>query len=117
MGNNRGCNNLSTIDINPGSATFGTVLRSISIGATPQGVAVSSHLGMAVVANSSAGTASIVNLLTNTEAVADVAVGTNPIGVAINESTGVALVAHSGSNTLSPTNLGLLFRSTPATSL
>jgi DNA-binding beta-propeller fold protein YncE len=114
---NSGCNNLSTIDINPSSATFGTVLRSISIGATPQGVAVSSHLGMAVVANSSAGTASIVNLRTNTEAVADVAVGTNPIGVAINESTGVALVANFGSNTVSQINLGLLFGSTPATSL
>src|SRR5712692_6900083 len=114
---NSGCNNLSTIDINPSSATFGTVLRSISIGATPQGVAVSSHLGMAVVANSSAGTASIVNLQTNTEAVADVAVGTNPIGVAINESTGVALVANFGSNTVSQINLGLLFGSTPATSL
>src|SRR5712692_7722586 len=114
---NSGCNNLSTIDINPSSATFGTVLRSISIGATPQGVAVSSHLGMAVVANSSAGTASIVNLRTNAEAVADVAVGTNPIGVAINESTGVALVANFGSNTVSQINLGLLFGSAPATSL
>src|SRR5712692_3665801 len=114
---NSGCNNLSTIDINPSSATFGTVLRSISIGATPQGVAVSSHLGMAVVANSSAGTASIVNLRTNAEAVADVAVGTNPIGVAINESTGVALVANFRSNTVSQINLGLLFGSSPATSL
>src|SRR5260370_5309582 len=117
MGNNRGCNHLSTIDINPSSATFGTVLRSISIGATPQGVAVSSHLGMAVVANSSAGTASIVNLRTNTEALANVAVGTNPIRVAINESTGVPLVANFGSNTVSQINLGLLFGSTTTPSL
>jgi len=114
---NSGCNNLSTIDINPSSTTFGTVLRSLSIGATPQGVAVSSHLGMAVVANNGAGTASIVNLLTNSEAVADVQVGSSPTGVAINEATGVALVANFGSNTVSQINLGLLFGSSPATSL
>jgi DNA-binding beta-propeller fold protein YncE len=107
------------IDINPvaGSTTFGTVLRSIPIGATPQGVAVSSHLGMAVVANNGAGTASIVNLKTNAEAVPDVQTGSSPIGVAINEATGVALVANFGSNTVSQINLGLLFGSSPATSL
>src|SRR5712664_2703125 len=114
---NSGCNNLSTIDINPSSATFGTVLRSLPIGATPQGVAVSSHLGMAVVANNAAGTASIVNLLTNAEAVPDVTVGTSPIGVAVNEATGVALVANFGSNTVSQINLRLLFRSSPPPSL
>ena len=114
---NSGCNNLSTIDINPSSTTFGTVLRSLSIGATPQGVAVSSHLGMAVVANNAAGTVSVVNLLTNAEAVPDVAVGTSPTGVAINEATGVALVANFQSNTISQINLGLLFGSSPATSL
>jgi DNA-binding beta-propeller fold protein YncE len=58
-----------------------------------------------------------VNLLTNKEAVADVAVGTSPMGVAINEATGVALVANFGSNTVSQINLGLLFGSSPATSL
>jgi hypothetical protein len=112
-----GCNSLSTIDINPSSTTFGTVLRSLPIGATPQGVAVNSHLGMAVVANNAAGTVSVVNLLTNAEAVADVPVGTSPIGVAINEATGVALVANFGSNTISQINLGLLFGSSPPTSL
>jgi len=114
---NSGCNNLSTIDINPSSTTFGTVLRSLPIGATPQGVAVSSHLGMAVVANNAAGTASIVNLLKNAEAVPDVTVGTSPTGVAVNEATGVALVANFGSNTVSQINLGLLFGSSPSTSL
>jgi len=114
---NSGCNNLSTIDINPSSTTFGTVLRSLSIGAMPQGVAVSSHLGMAVVANNAAGTVSIVDLVNNKEAVPDVAVGTSPTGVAINEATGVALVANFGSNTISQINLGLLFGSSPATSL
>ncbi len=116
---NSGCNNLSTIDINPSSATFGTVLHSLSIGATPQGVAVSSHLGMAVVANNGAGTVSVVNLLASppAEAVPDVAVGSSPTGVAINEATGVALIANFGSNTISQVNLGLLSGSSPATSL
>jgi DNA-binding beta-propeller fold protein YncE len=114
---NSGCNSLSTIDINPSSTTFGSVLRSLPIGATPQGVAVSSHLGMAVVANNAAGTASIVDLVNNKEAVADVQVGSSPTGVAINEATGVALVANFGSNTVSQINLGLLFGSSPPTSL
>jgi len=116
---NSGCNSLSVIDLNPvpGSLTFGTVLKSVSIGATPQGVAISSHLGMAVVANNGAGTASIVNLVTGAEAVADVKVGTSPIGVAINEATGVALVANFGDNTVSQINLSLLSGSSPATSL
>jgi DNA-binding beta-propeller fold protein YncE len=116
---NSGCNSVSTIDINPvlGSTTFGTVLHTIGTGSTPQGVALSSHLGLAVVANNGAGTASIVNLLTNAEAVPDVSTGTSPIGVAVNEATGVALVANFGSNTVSQINLGLLSGSSPATSL
>jgi DNA-binding beta-propeller fold protein YncE len=114
---NSGCNNISTIDINPSSATFGTVLNSIPVGTAPQGVAVSAHLGLAVVANNGSGNASIVNLLTNTQPVAAVQVGTNPVGVAISDSTGAALVANFTSNTVSQINLGLLFGSSPATSL
>jgi DNA-binding beta-propeller fold protein YncE len=118
---NNGCNSLSVIDINPvpGSMTFGTVLNSVSIGGGPQGVAVNSRLGMAVVANNAAGTASIVNLAKTppVEAVPDVTVGSSPIGVAINEATGVALVANFGSNSVSQINLALLFGSSPATTL
>jgi hypothetical protein len=114
---NSGCNNVSTIDINPASPTFGHVLNSIAVGKTPQGVAVSPRLGLAVVANNGDGTASVVNLLTNTQSVAAVAVGTNPIGVAIDDATGVALVANFTSNSISEINLGLLFGASPATSL
>jgi DNA-binding beta-propeller fold protein YncE len=118
---NNGCNSLSVIDINPvpGSTTFGTILSSIPIGANPLGVAVNSHRGFAVTANNSAGTASIVDLKKNppVEAVPDVKVGSSPIGVAINESTGVALLANFGDNSVSQINLGLLFGSSPATSL
>jgi DNA-binding beta-propeller fold protein YncE len=114
---NSGCNNISTIDINTASPTFGHVLHSTAVGATPQGIAVSPRLGLAVVANNGDATASVVNLLTNTQPVAAVAVGTNPVGVAISDATGVAVVANFASNTVSQINLGLLFGSTPATSL
>jgi DNA-binding beta-propeller fold protein YncE len=122
---NSGCNNISIIDINPASPTFGTITNpisaslpsTISVGATPQGIAISQHLGFAVVANNAAGTASVVDLVNAKEAVPDVTVGTSPIGVAVNEATGVALVANFGSNTVSQINLGLLLGSSPATSL
>jgi DNA-binding beta-propeller fold protein YncE len=114
---NSGCNNISTIDINTASPTFGHVLHSIAVGATPQGIAVSPRLGLAVTANNGDATASVVNLLTNTQPVAAVAVGTNPIGVAISDATGVAMIANFTSNTVSQINLGLLFGSAPATSL
>jgi DNA-binding beta-propeller fold protein YncE len=114
---NSGCNNISIVDINTASPTFGHVLHSIAVGTTPQGIAVSPRLGLAVIANNGGGTASVVNLLTNTQPVAAVSVGTNPIGVAISDSTGVALVANFTSNTVSEINLGLLFGSAPATSL
>jgi DNA-binding beta-propeller fold protein YncE len=114
---NSGCNNISTIDINTASPTFGQILNSIAVGTTPQGIAVSPRLGLAVVANNGSGNVSIVNLLTNTQPVAAVAVGTNPIGVAIDDATGVAMVANFTSNTVSEINLGLLFGSAPATTL
>jgi DNA-binding beta-propeller fold protein YncE len=122
---NSGCNSISMIDMNPSSLTFGTITNpfsatlpsTLSVGATPQGVAISQHLGMAVVANNGAGTASVVDIVNMKERVADVGVGTSPIGVGVNEATGVALVANFGSNTVSQINLGLLFGSSPATSL
>jgi DNA-binding beta-propeller fold protein YncE len=122
---NSGCNNISMIDINPLSPKFGTLTNpfsttlpgTLSVGAGPQGIAINQHLGLAVVANNGAGTASVVDLVNMKEAVPDVTTGTSPIGVAINEVTGVALVANFGSNTVSQINLGLLSGSSPATSL
>jgi DNA-binding beta-propeller fold protein YncE len=122
---NSGCNSISMIDINPTSPTFGMITNPFSttlpstlpIGGSPQGVAISQHLGLAVVANNGAGTASVVDLVNMKEVVPDVTVGTSPIGVAVNEATGVALVANFGTNTVSQINLGLLSGSSPATSL
>jgi hypothetical protein len=123
---NSGCNNISIIDINPADAStatgpnagkFGTILKNIPVGASPQGVAVSQPFGLAVVANNGAGTVSIVNLLTSSSAVPDVSTGTNPTGVAINDATGAALVTNTGSNTVSEIDLGQLSTSPPPTTL
>ena len=114
---NSGCNNVSVIDINPSSTTFGAIKSTIAVGTTPQGVAISPPLGLAVVANNGSNNASVVNLLTNTQPVSAVTVGTNPSGVAINPDTGVAIVANTASNTISQINLALLSGSSPATSL
>jgi DNA-binding beta-propeller fold protein YncE len=114
---NTGCNSISTVDINPASPTFGTVLNTIPVGAGPQGIAVSGRLGLAVVANNTAGTASVVDLTTQKLPVPDVTTGTTPIGVAINDATGAALIANFGNNTVTEINLGLLSGASPATSL
>src|SRR5260370_12610256 len=62
---NSGCNSLSIIDINPDPANvnFGKIINTIAVGATPQCVAVSSHLGKAVGANNRARTSSISDVL------------------------------------------------------
>ena len=109
---NSGCNNVSVIDINPQSPTFGAIKSSIPTGGDPQGVAVSPRFGVAVVANNSDGTASVLNLLNGTQKVPAVTVGTSPIGVAIDEGTGTALVANNGSGTVSELNLALLVATT-----
>jgi DNA-binding beta-propeller fold protein YncE len=123
---NSGCNNISVVDINPTvtvngqtvqNPNFGSILTSIAVGATPQGLAVSQPFGIAVVANNTAGTVSFVNLLTNSLAVPDVSTGTSPTGVAINDATGAVIVANTGSNTVTEIDMSPLFASPPATSL
>jgi DNA-binding beta-propeller fold protein YncE len=132
---NGGCNSISIIDIKPtmevtvngqpetvANPNFGTVQNTVAVGTTPQGIAISQRLGVAVVANNGTNNASIIDLTKNPPvpfAVSPVATGTNPAGVAINEATGAAIVANTGSNTISEINLSLLFPSTgtPPTTL
>jgi DNA-binding beta-propeller fold protein YncE len=122
---NSGCNTVSVIDINPTvnsapNPNFGKVLSTVGVGASPTGVAVSGRLGIAVVSNNGAGTASIIdvrNPAAAKEIVPDVTVGTSPMGVAIDQDNGAAVVANNGSNTVSVINLNPLFAATPATSL
>ena len=120
-----GCNSVVTLDLNPANATFGQLIGSpISVGTTPQGIAISQKLGLAVVANHGTNTSSILDLrpLPSNPAVQivpDVTTGTSPTGVAINDATGAAIVANTGANTISLINLELLFPSTgtPPTTL
>jgi len=118
-----GCNSIVKVDLNPASPTFGQLLGSpISVGTTPQGVAISQKLGLAVVANHGTNTASILDLTQNpvVEKVPDVTTGTNPTGVGIDDPIGVAVVANTGANTVSIINLASLFPpagTTPPTSL
>lgn len=109
---NSGCNNFSIIDIAPGSSTFGQLIGNpVSVGTTPQGIAIYQPHGLAVVANNGSHTVSIIDLTKNppAPAVPDVTVGTNPTGIAVNDATGVAVVTNTGSNNISTINLGLLF--------
>ena len=123
---NSGCNNISVVDINPTATVggntvqnpnFGKILNTIAVGAGPQGIAVSQPFGLAVVANNTAGTASIVDLVKGSLAVPDVSTGTNPTGVAINDATGAAIIANTGSNTITEITLGALSTSPPPTTL
>jgi DNA-binding beta-propeller fold protein YncE len=72
------------LSIEPGPTSFPTAPSgTIGVGAGPSAIAIDPVLDMAVVANSGAGTVSIINLATN--AVVPVAVGPNPTGVAIDD--------------------------------
>ena len=117
---NSGCTSISVVDINPttvvagvtaANPNFGTVRSTIAVGATPIGVAIDQHRGLAVVANSGDNTASVVDLTQQppVQKVPAVAVGTNPLGVAMNDATDVAVLANNGSQTVSLIDLALLF--------
>ena len=116
-----GCNNIAVIDVNPASLTFGSIINTAAVGATPEGIAVSQRFGLAVVANNGDGTASVIDLTKHppVQAVPAIQTGSNamPIGVAINEATGAALIANNNANTVSEVDLSQLFAATPATTL
>lgn len=108
---NAGCSSISIIDINPASATFGSLVagKTIPTGTSPSAVAVSQRYGLAVVSNFADGTVSVLDLIAGTQKVPAVTVGSKPMGVAISDDTGVALLANSGTNTVSEINLAPLF--------
>jgi DNA-binding beta-propeller fold protein YncE len=126
-----GCNSVVALDINPTvngqpNPHLGQMYGPpVAVGTSPQGIAISQPLGLAVVTNNGSNTASILNLAplapcapvapmpasncSPVEIIPDVSVGTNPTGVSINDATGIALVANTGSNTVSSLNLATLF--------
>ncbi len=118
-----GCNSIVKLDLNPASPTFGQLLGSpVSVGSTPEGIAISQKLGLAVVANHGTNTASILDLTQSpaVQKVPDVTTDSNPTGVGIDDVIGVAVVANTGANTVSVINLASLFPpagTTPPTTL
>jgi DNA-binding beta-propeller fold protein YncE len=93
---NSNCDSVALIDMNTGA-----ILNTIAVGDNPQGVAVSSGLGRAVVTNRTSGTASVIDLTQMTPTVAStVTTGAEPLGVAISENSGQALVANAASGTV-----------------
>ena len=73
---------------------------TIPVGTSPQGVAILSRTGRAVITNFSSNNASLLDLATNT-VTSTVTTGTGPLGVAINPNDGQAYVANTAANTLS----------------
>ncbi len=131
---NFSCNSVTSIAVNQAGYTkvdgtvvpYGTVLNTVTVGPNPVGIAVSSRLGYAVVANygdTPTGSASIINIsnpesmyvltftttsgsTTTTSAV--VPVGLAPLGVTIDNDHSLALIANNGSNTVSSIDLTVL---------
>jgi DNA-binding beta-propeller fold protein YncE len=99
---NNGCGSISIVDLTPGATA--PLTKTIAVGNAPSGIDVIPRMGYAVVANNTDGTASIVNLNTDT-VVATPSTGTNPTGVAINPLSGVAIVANTGSNSITAIDL------------
>lgn len=82
---------------------------TIAVGSSPSAIAVDEADGLAVVANTGANSASIINLATNA-VVSTVAVGNAPTGVAVDDAMpaplhNLAVVVNSGDNTLSTIDL------------
>ena len=81
-----------------------TVVSSITVGASPQGVAVNPAGTFAYVTNSDSNSVSKINL-SNDTVVSSVTVGSSPQGVAINPAGTFAYVANYSSNSVSKINL------------
>jgi YVTN family beta-propeller protein len=81
-----------------------TVSTTVGVGRHPEGVAIDSALGLAVVTNHNAGSVSLVSL-TSRAVIGNVAVGLQPVAVAVNPVTGVAVVANAGSHTVTLVDL------------
>jgi len=89
---------ISAVNLSIEPTSFPTApSTSIGVGASPSAIAIDPVLDVAVVANTGAGTVSIINLATN--AVVPVTVGPNPTGVAIDDQLAhhLAVVVNNGS--------------------
>ena len=88
----------------PASAAGGyTVTATIGVGSDPDGLAVDSTAGAVYVANSGAGTVSVIDEKTNA-VTATIGVGSDPHGVAVNPAAGTVYVTNAGDDTVSVIN-------------
>jgi YVTN family beta-propeller protein len=99
------------VNPNPASISAGPG-ATIAVGAGPSAIAVDKADGIALVANTTAGTVSLINLNTDT-VTGTITVGTAPTGVAVDDMLPhhMAYVVNSGSDTISAIDLSL---ATPA---
>jgi len=77
-----------------------TVVKTISVGSAPHGVAVTPNSSLAYVANSSSSNISVISVASNT-VTATIPVGTTPHGVAFTPDSSFAYVTNHDSNTVS----------------
>jgi DNA-binding beta-propeller fold protein YncE len=95
-----GCTEVAVMNLSNGTG------RTVSVGASPLGVAVLPRLGVAVVANNGSNNASVVPEVAQTlQCPATIATGTGPVGVAADQDTGEAAVANSAASTVTILNL------------
>jgi DNA-binding beta-propeller fold protein YncE len=97
------------VNPNPASISAGAG-APIAVGAGPSAIAVDEADGIAVVANTSAGTVSLINMNATPPAVTHtIAVGTAPTGVAVDDMLPhhMAYVVNSGSNSVSAIDLSI----------
>ena len=119
------CDTASLVDIGPNTQNDpqgGTVIATVPVGVAPEGVAVSSRLGLAVVTNrnidlttllpTGTGSLSIVNLNNPAATPVTVNVGSEPLGVDIDQDNGSAVIANFDSSSL--TIIPDITASTPA---
>ena len=95
-------NSVSRID----TATNTVVGSSISVGNTPQGLAISPDGKKIYVVNSGDGTVSIINVTTNTVIGSPITVGSNPLFMAIIPDGSTGYVVNRGSDDVSVIDLG-----------
>jgi DNA-binding beta-propeller fold protein YncE len=87
------CNSVALVNLSSGLVT-----KTVNVGASPQGVATYSALGVAVVSNRGDNTATIIDVADTSKASVVISTGVEPLGVAIDQTTGLALVTNSNAN-------------------
>jgi len=81
------------------SGTTLSLLATIHVGGSPQGIDISGTT--AYVANAATNTVTMINLATNTVITPTIPVGSSPMGVAFDAPNGIIIVTNSASNTVS----------------